>query len=148
LIYGSPQPGDLVARREDAWAEVLSVTDGSRLQVRYTGDGGTGLAGTEDTWDAGEVVSFSPAPPGPGWADKVPIIVHRIPESEASEEGYEAVTMMGVPENVSVAGHDPDSAEGALNHLMDGLRAFGFSGRFAVEDATHDGGMRRYEIQA
>lgn len=81
-----------------------------------------------------------------GWGSKVTAAVHHIPESEEFEGGYEAVTMTGVPENVAVVGSDPDSAEGALNHLAAGLRAFGFSGRIAIEDATYIGGVQRYEI--
>lgn len=57
------------------------------------------------------------------------------------------MTMMGVPYGVSVTGSDTDSAEDALKHLLDGLRAFGFGGRVAVEDATHVGGMQRYEVE-
>jgi hypothetical protein len=76
----------------------------------------------------------------------VTVILHHIPESEESESGYEAVTMTGVPYSVSITGSDPDSAEGALNHLFGGLRAFGFRGRVAMEDATQPGPIERYEI--
>lgn len=55
--------------------------------------------------------------------------------------------MRGVPCQVSVTGSDPNSAEGALKHLLSGLSAFGFSGRVAVEDATRPGRVSRYEIQ-
>ncbi len=81
------------------------------------------------------------------WEEKVTVVVHRVPESEGFEGGFEATTMTGVPHNVSVTGGDPSSAEGALNHLLDGLRAFGFAGRVAVEDATYVGGVQRYEVR-
>lgn len=81
------------------------------------------------------------------WGDKVTVIVHRIPEAEDFEGGYEAATMMGVPYNVAISGSDSDSAEGALNHLLDSLRVFGFYGRVAVEDATYIGGVKRYEVE-
>lgn len=81
------------------------------------------------------------------WGGKVTVVLHRVPESEEFEGGYEAVTMTGVPENVVVTGSDRDSAEDALNHLIAGLRAFGFSGRVAVDDATYIGGTQRYEIE-
>lgn len=81
------------------------------------------------------------------WGGKVTVVVHHVPESADYEGGFEAVTMMGVPYNVSVNGSDPDSAEGALDHLLHALRSFGFTGRFAVEDATYIGGVQRYEIQ-
>ena len=55
--------------------------------------------------------------------------------------------MMGVPHEVSIRGSDPDSAEGALNHLMNGLHAFGFAGRAAVEDTTYMGRVKRYEVK-
>ena len=82
-----------------------------------------------------------------GWGGKVTVVIHHVPESEDYEGGFEAVTMMGVPHNVSITGSDPDSGEGALNHLLDGLRAFGFTGRIAVQDATYIGGVQRYEIE-
>ncbi len=75
------------------------------------------------------------------------MVVHRVPESESFEGVFEATTMTGVPHDVSVTGSDPSSAEGALNHLLDGLRAFGFAGRAAVEDATYAGGVQRYEVR-
>jgi hypothetical protein len=74
------------------------------------------------------------------WGSKATVVVHHVPESEDYEGGFEAVTMTGVPYNVSVTGSDPESAEDALNHLLDGLRAFGFSRRVAVEDATWSAG--------
>lgn len=81
------------------------------------------------------------------WGERVTVIVHHLPETEDFEGGYEAVTMIGVPYGVSVRGSDSESAEGALNHLLDGLKAFGFAGSVAVEDATHIGGVRRYEME-
>jgi hypothetical protein len=82
------------------------------------------------------------------WGDKVTVVVHHVPESEDYEGGFEAVTMVGVPHNVTITGSDRDSAEAALNHLLGGLRAFGLSGRVAVEDATGLGRVERYEIEA
>lgn len=81
------------------------------------------------------------------WEAKVTVVVVRIPESEDFEGGFEATTMMGVPHDVSVTGNDPSSAEGALTHLLDGLRAFGFAGHVTVEDATYVGGVQRYEVR-
>jgi hypothetical protein len=81
------------------------------------------------------------------WGDKVVVVLHHVPESEDFEGGYEAVTMMGVPYGVSVTGSDRDSAQGALSRLLSGLRAFGFTGRVAVEDATYIGGVERYEVE-
>lgn len=80
------------------------------------------------------------------WGEKVTVVLHHVPETEEYEGGYEAVTMTGVPHNVIVTGSDRDSAEEALNHLVSGLRAFGFAGRVAVEDATYIGGVQRYEV--
>jgi hypothetical protein len=82
------------------------------------------------------------------WGGKVTVVIHHVPESEDYEGGFEAVTMMGVPHNVSVTGSDRDSAEVALNHLLDGLQAFGFAGCVAVEDATGLGRVDRYEVQS
>jgi hypothetical protein len=84
---------------------------------------------------------------GEDWGEKVTVVLHHVPESEDFEGGFEAVTMMGVPHGVSITGSDPNSTESALNHLLDGLRAFGFNGRVAVEDATYIGGVQRYEIR-
>lgn len=55
--------------------------------------------------------------------------------------------MKGVPYNVSITGSDPDTAEGGLNHLLDGLQEFGFTGRVVVEDATGSASVGRYEIE-
>ncbi len=76
------------------------------------------------------------------------MLVHHVPESEISgTEGYEAVTMKGVPFGVIITGADDESAEGALNQLVSGLKAFGFVGRVAVEDATNLGPVERYEVR-
>ena len=75
------------------------------------------------------------------------VVLYYVAESEESEGGYEAVTMRGVPHGVSVICSDPDSAEGALNQLLSGIQAFGFTGRVIVEDATYIGGVQRYEVE-
>lgn len=144
------KPGDRVARADGAWAEVLSTAEGgARLRVRYTGEGADPpAAGTEDTVSVGEVVSVSPAPPGSGWEEKVAVVLHRVPETGDFEGGFEAVTMTGVPHGVIVTGGDPGTAAGALENLLAGLRAFGFRGTLAVEDATHIGGVNQYEVEA
>lgn len=80
-----------------------------------------------------------------GWSEEVSVVLHHVPEVEDFEGGFEAVTMTGVPYNVSVTGSDCDSAEKALDHLRSGLRAFGFNGKLAVNDATQAGATRRYE---
>jgi hypothetical protein len=63
------------------------------------------------------------------WGEDVTVIVHHVPESEESEEGYEAVTMKGVPFGLVITASDSESAEGALNKIVSGLKAFGFVGR-------------------
>lgn len=83
-----------------------------------------------------------------GWGEKVTIVLHHAPENEGFEGGFEAVTIAGVPHGVSVTGSDPDSAEGALEHIVRGLKVFGFVGRVAVEDATRLGWVERYEFHA
>jgi hypothetical protein len=138
------KPGHKIRTRDGAEAEILSETeDGEWIRVRYleSADDPT-FAGTEDLAHREEVEALLGVVHKSGWGEKVTVVLHHIPESEESESGYEAVTMVGVPHGVS----DPDSAEGALNHLFDGLRAFGFQGRVAVEDATRPGRMERYEI--
>ncbi len=47
---------------------------------------------------------------------------------EDYEGGFEVATMVGAPHEVSMTGSDTESAEDALNHLLDGLRAFGLLG--------------------
>lgn len=56
--------------------------------------------------------------------------------------------MTGVPHGVSVIGSDPNSAEGTSDHLLDGLKAFGFTGYVAGEDTTYFGSVQRYEVAA
>ena len=52
-----------------------------------------------------------------------------------------------MPHGVSITGSDQDSAEEALNRLLDALRTFGFAGRVTVDDATHIGGTQRTDIE-
>lgn len=133
--------GDRVARDNGAWAKVLSVAETGGLRVRYTGDGGDpSLAGTEGELAVDDVISVSPAPPGPGWGDRVTVVVHHVPESEEGEAGYGAVTMAGTPLALSVEASDADySAPEALDRLLGALKVFGFAGTVAVEDATYLG---------
>lgn len=141
------KPGDRVARADGAWFEVLSA-DGGALRVRYTGEGGDpSLAGTEGALDADDVISVSPAPPGPAWGDRVGVVVHRVPETPEGEAGYRAVTMVGVPLGVCVEAYDADSAPEALDRLLGALKTFGFAGAVSVEDATYVGGVKRYDLE-
>ncbi len=105
------------------------------------------FAGTEDLAHTDEIAALLGVAHQSTWRGSVAVIVHRVPESEESEGSYEAVTMNGVPYGVIITGSDPDSAEGSLDQLVSGLKAFGFVGRVAVEDTTHIGGMRRYEVE-
>lgn len=81
------------------------------------------------------------------WASKVTVVVHRVPETEDYEGGFEAVTMTGVPGTVTVTATDRDDKEEAFRSLLEDLRTFGFSGRVAVEDATILGRPERYEVE-
>ena len=143
------RPGHRIRTRDGAEAEVLTGTeDGAWIRVRYLAvRHDPSLTGTEDLVSEGEVESLLGVARTGRWGEKVTVVLHYIPESEESEEGYEAKTMKGVPFNVSITGSDLDSAEGALNHLLDGLRAFGFTGRVTVDDATVAGPVERYEIE-
>lgn len=143
------KPGDRVARADGAWFEVLSAADaGDRLRVRRAGVGADAtLAGPVDELAVDDVISVSPAPPGPGWGDRVTVVVHHVPESEAGEAGYGAITMGGVPLGVSVEASDEEFAPEALDRLLGALAAFGYSGTVQVEDATYVGGIQRYELE-
>lgn len=74
------------------------------------------------------------------------IVVHRVPETEEYEGGFEAATMAGVPGMVTVTASDCDSKEEAFERLREGLSAFGFTGTLAVQDATGLGRPVRYEV--
>jgi hypothetical protein len=134
--------------RDGAEAEILAdIEDGEWIKVRYlNSEDDPLLAGTEDLAHRDEVEALLGVAHRSSWGEEVTIVLHHIPESEESERGYGAVTMVGVPHGVSIAGNSPDSAEDALNRLLNGLRAFGFQGRVAVEDATEPGRIERYEI--
>jgi hypothetical protein len=149
MELGRFKPGDVLHLHVGSRARVLAPSeDGRWIRVRYAESAEDPLfSGSEDLLADHEVAGFTPAPPSPEWGQKVAVVVHHVPESEEFEGGYEAVTMAGVPENVIVTVTDRDSAEGALNHLIAGLSAFGFSGRVAVEDATYIGGIERYEVE-
>lgn len=142
------KPGHKIKTRDGVEAEVLSETeDGEWIRVRYLNGGEDPLfTGTEDLAHRDEVEALLGVAHKSTWGDKVTVILHHVPESEESEECYEAVTMKGVPHGVIITGSAPDSAEGALNHMLNGLRAFGFTGRVVVEDATYIGGVQRYEV--
>lgn len=75
-------------------------------------------------------------------------VVHRVPEIEGFEGGFEATTMTGVPHNVLITGSDYGTAAGALENLLAGRRTFGFSGTVSVEDATYIGGTQRYDVRS
>ena len=143
------RPGHKVRTQGGAEAEVLSETqDGEWIRVRYIDSHDDPLfAGTEDLAHRDEVEALLGVAHRSSWGEKVAVVVHHVPESEEYEGGYEAVTMEGVPHGVSIAGSDPDSADGALSHLLDGLKAFGFRGRVDVDDATDADGVRRYEVE-
>src|SRR5215217_3998866 len=115
----------------------IRIRDGVEAEV---------LSGTEDLAHRDEVEALLGVVAKISWGGKVTLVLHHIPESEESEGNYEAVTMKGVPHGVTIAGNDPDSAEGALSQLISGLKAFGFAGRVVVEDATELGPMKRYEV--
>ena len=126
---------------------MAGTEDGEWVRVRYLeGEDDPLFAGTEDLVSGDEVEALLGVMEQKSWGHKVTVVLHHVPETEGFEGGYEAVTMVGVPRNVSVTGSDGDSAEGALNHLLSGLEAFGFAGRVVVEDATRTGGMERYEL--
>lgn len=142
------KPGHKIRTRDGAKAEILSETeDGEWIKLRYL-DGADDLllAGTEDLAHRDEVEVLLGVAHKSTWGEEVTVILHHVPESEESEGEYEAVTMNGVPHGVIITGGDSDSADGALNHLLEGLRAFGFTGRVTVEDATKPGLIERYEV--
>jgi hypothetical protein len=93
------------------------------------------------------VAAFTPAPPGSEWGERVAVVVHHVPETEESEEGYEAVTMGGVPYGVFLTASDAESPSEAVDRLLGALRTFGYSGAVAVEDVTEPGRSERYEIE-
>lgn len=143
------KPGHKVRTHGGAEAEVLSESeDGEWVEVRYLegGEGDLRGFGSEKLAHKDEIEALLGVTHQSNWGEEVAVVVHRVPESEESEEGYEAVTMKGVPHGVIVTGSDPDSAKGALDRLVSGLKAFGFAGSVAVEDATHAGGVMRYGL--
>jgi hypothetical protein len=143
------KPGHKIRTHEGAEAEVLSETeDGEWIKVRYLeSDNDPLFAETEDLVSRDEVEALLGVAEKRSWGEKVTVVLHYVPESEESEEAYEAVTMGGVPHNVTITSEDSDSSEVALNRMLDALRAFGFTGRVAVEDATYIGGVERYEVE-
>ena len=141
------KPGHKIRTRDGAEAEILSETeDGQWIKIRYLDGDASSSGGTEDLVNENEVEVLLGVARTEGWSETVTVILHHFPESEESEEGYEALTMTGVPYDVSITGSDSDSAEGALNHLLGGLRAFGFSGLVNVEDVTEIGRVERYAV--
>ena len=93
-----------------------------------------------------EIVSVSPAPPGPQWSEGVTVFLHRVPETGGAEGGFEATGMRGVPLGVSVIAFE-DSAREALGRLLRALTAFVFSGKVTVEDTTELERLERHEVR-
>src|SRR3712207_2388674 len=93
------KPGHKVLTRDGAEAEVLSESeDGAWIRVRYLASEDDPLfAGTEDLVHEDEVEALLGVAHGSAWGEDVTVLVHHVPESEESEEVYEAVTMKGVP---------------------------------------------------
>jgi hypothetical protein len=60
------------------------------------------------------------------WDKKATVMLHHVAESEDQEGGFKAVTIIVVPDGVSITSSDPDSAESTLNYPLDGLSAFDF----------------------
>lgn len=142
------RPGHRIRTRDGAEAEVLAETeDGEWIKVRYLeAEDDLSLVGTEDLVSDSEVEALLGVVRRGTWGDKVIVMLHHIPEDEGFEGGYEADTVTGVPNNVKITGGDPDSKQGALDHLLGGLAALGFTGRVDVNDATDPGPVERYEI--
>ena len=143
------KPGDELVLQNGARAEVLAPTeDGQWIRVRYLDSPEyPSLTGTEDLVAEGQVSGFSPAPPGPEWGESVSVVLHHVPESEESEEAYEAVTMGGTPLGVSITAESPGNPREALERLLGALAAFGYSGRVAVQDVAEAGISERYEVE-
>lgn len=129
-------------------AEVLSETqDGQWILVRYLEVDDPSIAGTEDLASSDEIEALLGVAPKTEWGTEVTVIVYRVPESEESEEGYEALTMKSVPHNVIITAGSSGSAQEALDQMLAALAVFGFRGTVRVEDATYIGGMQRYEVE-
>lgn len=140
------KPGHKVQTRDGRSAKVLSETeDGQRIKVGYLDDNDR-YSGTEDLVHGDEIKVLLGMAHEDTWSGEVTVFVHHRPEDEDFEGVYEAITMVGIPFNVTVTGSDEDSAEVALDHLLKGLRAFGYIGRVLVEDATESGPIKRYEL--
>lgn len=149
MELGRFKPGDTLLLHDGSRVEVLSPSeDGRRIRARYLeSPGEPSLAGTEGLIAEDKVSGFTPAALGPEWGDEVAVVLYHVPESEESEEGYEAVTLGGIPLGVSITASDADTASEALERLVGALAAFGYSGKVAVEDATYIGGTQRYEVE-
>jgi hypothetical protein len=143
------KPGHKVGLRGGGNAEVLAETqDGEQIMVRYLEvPEDPALEGAEKLTSADEIENLLGVAPKTDWGVEIVVIVHHIPESEETEEGYEALTMKGVPHNVLVSAGSRSSAQEALDQLLSGLKVFGFSGSVKIEDATYIGGVHQYEVE-
>jgi hypothetical protein len=141
--------GHKVRMRSGVLAKVLSETeDGVWVRVQYLESGDASVpVGAEETVNESEVEALLGVAHPSAWLEEVGVVLHHVPESEDSEAYFEAVTMKGVPYGVSISGSAPDLAEGALKQLLDGLQAFGFTGRVIVDDVTGLGRPDRYELR-
>jgi hypothetical protein len=88
------KPGHKIRVRNGAEAEVLSETeDGEWVKVRYLVDEVSSLTKAEDLVNESDVEALLGVTRNKTWGDKVTVVLHRIPESEEYEGGYETETM-------------------------------------------------------
>lgn len=131
------KPGHKIRTRDGTEAEVLSeIEDGEWIRIKYLSGNDPLLGGTNDLSHKDEVEALLGVAVKGTWSEELTVIVHYRPEDEDSEGGYEATTITGVPHNVIVVTGNEDSAKGALNHLLDALRTFGFTGHVPPRSAT------------
>jgi hypothetical protein len=94
------RPGHKIRVRDGGEAEVLSETeDGEWIRVRYLdSQDDPQFAGTEDLAHRDEIGVLLGVAHKSTWGDRVTVILHHVPESEANESGYEAAPCSTPPQ--------------------------------------------------
>lgn len=152
MDIGILRPGHRVRTLDGREAEVLEpAREGTTVRVAYLDERAGPFntprrTGEEEMIDGEHVQALLGAIPPSTWREEIVVVLHYVPESDEGPPEYRAETLFGVPNDVVISGGSPDSAQGALNHLLGDLTLMGFSGTVTVEDGSaHD--FDRYQVE-
>lgn len=141
--------GHKVGLDDGSEAMVLDETqDGDWIRVRYlSSEDDESLPRTEDLVNSEEVEALLGVARTEEWGNEIGVTLLLEPGSEGYPRLYKATTMSGIPYGVVVSGESEKSGQEAVEHLVSGLRTFGFSGPVLIHDVTVPGRSEQHSLQ-